>query len=55
MDEFKEPYLILFRAVRDAIKAIEAQNYGTAKELLVKGEQQAEEAYLCMDVSANIS
>ena len=46
MEEYKDSYLILFRAVREAIKEIEAQNYGVAKELLIRGEQKAEEAYL---------
>ena len=52
MEEYRESYLILFRAVRDAILELEAQNYGKAKELLIRGEQAAEEAYLRPEESA---
>lgn len=52
MEEYKESYLILFRAVRDAIQELEAQNYGRAKDLLIQGEQKAEEAYLHPEESA---
>ncbi|MBQ4565764.1 MAG: hypothetical protein IJA48_05390 [Oscillospiraceae bacterium] len=55
MEEYKESYLILFRAVRDAIQELEAQNYGKAKERLIQGEQKAEEAYLHPEKSAKIS
>ena len=49
MEEYKESYLVLFRAVRDAVDAIEQQNYGMAKELLIQGEQKAEEIFLSSD------
>ena len=37
MDEYKAPYLHLFNAVTDALEALKMQNYGFAKELLIKG------------------
>ena len=46
MSEIPEYYTVLFRAVEDAIHALEMQNYGQAKQILIDGEQTAEEAYL---------
>ena len=46
MDEYKAPYLILFNAITDALKQLEGQNYGKAKELLIEAQQQAEEAFM---------
>lgn len=46
MDEYKKPYLTLWNAITDATKAIEQQNFGFAKELLKKAQQDAEEAYV---------
>ena len=49
MKEIPEYYTVLFRAVEQAICALEAQNYGAAKQILIDGEQNAEEAYLAGD------
>lgn len=46
MNEIPEYYTILFRAVEQAIRAIEQQNYGMAKQLLLNGECEAEELFL---------
>jgi len=46
MDEYKEPYLVLFRACREALEAIDAQNFGMARAALIRGQQQAEELYI---------
>jgi hypothetical protein len=46
MDEWKEPYRILWRATSAAIEAIEQQNYGEAKQLLIAGQQDAEEMFM---------
>ena len=46
VDEYKESYLLLWHAVDDALKAMEDRNYGQAEELLKKGQQDAEEAYI---------
>ena len=48
-NEIPEYYTILFRAVEDAICALEVQNYGAAKQILIDGEQNAEEAYIGSD------
>ena len=44
--DFEPLYHILLNASEDAIAAIEAQNYGLAKEILIRAEQRAEEEYL---------
>ena len=49
MDEIPEYYSILFRAVEQAVCALEAQNYGSAKQILIDGEQAAEEAFVAKD------
>lgn len=46
MEEYKESYLLLFRAVSKALEAIDAQNFGTAKTLLMQAQQDAEETFL---------
>lgn len=46
MNEIPEYYTILFRAVEQAIRALESQNYGMAKQILIDGEQNAENAFL---------
>lgn len=52
MDEFREPYLALFRAVSRAIAAMDAQNYGTARAILVAGQQEAEELFIAFPEAA---
>lgn len=46
MDEYKDSYLLLWHAVDKALKAIDDRNYGQAEDLLKKGQQDAEEAYI---------
>ena len=46
MDEYKQPYLILWGAIEDAVSAIAAQNFGLAAELLKQAQVNAEEAYI---------
>ena len=45
-DEYKKPYLILFNAVTSALEALEADNFGQARELLTRGQQDAEDAFI---------
>ena len=49
MDEYKEPYLILWRGIEEALSAIAEQNYGLAAELLKQARADAEEAYICQE------
>ena len=39
-------YTTLFNAVTDALKKMEVQNYGDAKELLISAQQKTEEIYI---------
>ena len=45
MEELPNYYTILFHAVTDAIDALDRQDFGQARTLLVRGQQQAEAAY----------
>ena len=45
MEELPVYYTILFNAVTDAIAALDHQDFGQARALLVRGQQQAEAAY----------
>lgn len=46
MENFPEYYVKLFNAVTDAIAALDRQDYGEAKSLLVKAQRDAEDAYI---------
>lgn len=46
MINYKELYFKLFSAAADAVEAIEAMNFGQAKEILIAAQQNAEEAHL---------
>lgn len=45
-DAYKQPYLMLFNDVTDAIRAIERRDYGTALDILVKAQQRAEDRFI---------
>ena len=47
--EVQKPYLLLFNAVTDALKQLEQQNVGIARELLIHAQQEAEEIFLDED------
>ncbi len=44
--KYQEMYTILVDGAEKAIRAIEEQNYGTARQLLIEAERKAEEVYL---------
>ena len=44
--DYQPMYTLLFNAVTDALWELETQNYGMAKDLLIKAQIQAEAAYL---------
>jgi len=46
MDDFRKPYFILWNSFTDIINMLEQQNYGLAKELLIKAQQEAEETFI---------
>ena len=49
MKEIPEYYTVLFHAFEQAIQALEQQNYGLAKQILIDGERAAEEAFVAKD------
>ena len=50
MDGYKKVYFFLFNKISDAILALEQQNYGQARKLLMDGQAQAEE--LCLEIAS---
>ena len=46
MNEIPEYYAILFHAAEEAIQALDAQNYGLAKQILIDGEQATENSFV---------
>ena len=46
MANYEKMYSTLFNAITDALEQIEQQNFGSAKELLISAQQQAEEIYI---------
>lgn len=50
MEGLPSYYTTLFNAVTNALREMERQNYGSAKDLLVHGQLQAEgECIACME------
>ncbi len=43
---YKELYYRLFAVLADCTAALEAQNYGLAKDILIQAQQDAEEQFL---------
>ena len=43
---YRKMYYTLFNAVTDALNAMEQQNYGQARALLVAAQQQSEEIFM---------
>jgi len=46
MPDYEKIYHLLFNAITDALEQIEQQNFGSAKDLLIAAQQQAEEIYI---------
>lgn len=46
MIDYKKLYLLLFHAITDAAEQLDALNIGTAKEILISAQQNAEELYI---------
>ena len=43
---YEKMYFALFNAVTDALEAMEARNFGQAKDLFIAAQQRCEELYL---------
>ncbi len=46
MPDYEKMYHLLFNAITDALEQIEQQNFGSAKNLLIAAQQEAEEIYM---------
>lgn len=46
MPDYEKMYHLLFNAITDALEQLEQQNFGSAKDLLIAAQQQAEEIYI---------
>ena len=46
MPDYEKMYHLIFNAITDALEQIEQQNFGSAKDLLIAAQQQAEEIYI---------
>ena len=46
MTDYEKMYHLLFNAITDALEQIEQQNFGSAKDLLIAAQQEAEEIYM---------
>ena len=46
MPDFESLYLFLFNRITDALGEIKEQNYGKAREILLKAQEEAEERYM---------
>lgn len=42
----QKPYFMLFNAVTDAVAAMEVQNFGQARQILMQAQQDCEEWFL---------
>lgn len=45
-EAYKESYLILFRAVTKALEQMKILDFSGARNVLIRGQQEAEEAFL---------
>lgn len=45
-DEFRKPYGILFNGITDALETLERNDPTRARDLLIRAQQEAEEAYI---------
>lgn len=43
---YQKMYTYLFNAVTDSLEAMDAQNFGQARELLIEAQQRCEEIYM---------
>ena len=46
MADYEKMYSTLFNAITDALKNMEQQNYGCAKEILIRAQQDTEKQYM---------
>ena len=45
-ENFPSYYTILFNGITDALEALDRQDFGRARAILIQSQQEAEEAYI---------
>jgi len=46
MQDYQKLYTLLFNACTDAVTALDQLNFGAAKSILIRAQQEAEEQYI---------
>ena len=46
MNDYKKPYLLLLTSCAAAVAALEKQNFGQAKDILLRAQREAEDAFI---------
>ena len=46
MPDYQKLYTLLFNAYTDAVEAIDRMDFGEAKAILIRAQQQAENCYI---------
>ncbi len=46
MEEYRVPYLIVFNRVTDALEALEKDGKADVRDMLIRAQQEAEEAFI---------
>ena len=46
MNDYKKPYLLLLTSCAAAVAALEKQNFGHAKDILLRAQREAEDAFI---------
>jgi len=49
MTDYQPLYTTLFNAITDALRQMDAQNYGVARDLLIRAQQKTEAYYMDSD------
>ena len=47
MMDYQKLYAVIFNAVTDAVEQLELQNFGVAREILIRAQLETEEQYMC--------
>lgn len=46
MNDYKKPYLLLLTSCAAAVAALEKQNFGQAKDILLRAQREAADAFI---------
>lgn len=46
MEDYQKPYTTMFNAITDALRELEKQNYGSAKDILLHAQLETEGMFI---------